>query len=783
MDRAIMQANRVQHRHPPNQEDAMITGLFTPTHIALAVAGMCLSSWTLAQTAEPDAKQKEVEAGRLTTIIVTAERRVENIQKVPNSVSSIRGEMLDVLNSGGEDMRQISGRVPSLNIESSFGRAFPRFYIRGLGNTDFDLNASQPVQLLMDDIVQENPVLKGFPMFDLASVEVLRGPQGTLFGRNSPAGVVRVETVRPSSRFEGYGALTLGQYKSINAEGAVNMPLGKDTAARVSLQSQNRDDWVKNTRSTAPTQELEGYNDNAARLQLAHNFGGGLTVLANAHHRKLNGTARVFRANIIAPGTNNLVAGFDPARVSHDGINEQKIENNGASFRLNWNFGQMALTSITGVETIRMFSRGDIDGGFGAVFLGPGNFGPGFIPFDAESADALPKHRQVTQELRLQSTSKGPTNWLLGAFYFDETLDIESLNYSSIGGNTRNGFATQRQDTKAVALFGNVTFDVSPQLKLRGGVRWTKDEKDYVADRLQAPPFSPTFIGRRTVNTSDSNTSFDVAGTYELDKDVNLYARFATGFRAPSIQGRLLFGDTPSVADSETVRSFEAGVKADLLDRRARIAANVFSYEIKDQQFTAVGGAANFNQLVNAAKGVGRGFELDGQFAASANLLLTFNASLNKTRIKDPNLRVDACGSGCTATDPVIIPADPANGRFAPNVAINGNPFPQSPEVVVNVNARYSFPLAGGDAFVMTDWRYRSKVNFFLYEAVEFTGKSLTEGGLRAGYSWGGGKYEAVAFVRNVTNQRRIVGGIDFNNLTGFINEPRVFGATFKASF
>lgn len=745
---------------------------FAPHPMALAVAGLCFAMAGQAQTAEPEAKQKEVEAGKLTTIIVTAERRVENIQKVPNSVSAIRGEMLDVLNSSGEDMRQISGRVPSLNVESSFGRAFPRFYIRGLGNTDFDLNASQPVQLLMDDIVQENPVLKGFPMFDLESVEVLRGPQGTLFGRNSPAGVVRVQTVRPTSRFEGYGALTLGRFGMINAEGALNAPLGKDTAMRVSLQSQNRDDWVKNTVASAPTKELEGHQDTAIRLQLSHNFGGGLNLLGNVHHRKLDGTARVFRANIISPGTSNLAPGFGTERVSQDGINEQDLESTGGSVRLNWNFGDATLTSITGVETLKMFSRGDIDGGAGAA-----------VPFPSESADAMPKHRQFTQELRLQSNSKGPVNWLLGAFLFDEKLNIESFSYDSgVSGNPQNGFATQEQDTKASALFGNLTYDVSTALKLRGGLRWTKDEKDFVAQRFSSP-IGGGPLGPLRERTSASNTSFDLSGTYSLDENVNLYARVATGFRAPSIQGRILFGNVVTKADSETVQSFEAGVKADLLDKRARVAANVFAYNIKDQQLTAVGGGANFNQLINAAKGTGRGFELDAQLAATDNLLLGMNLSLNETKIKDPDLRVDACASGCTILDPITAPADPSIFKFAPTVAINGNPFPQSPKVVVNLSARYSFPLAGGEAFVLTDWRYRSKINFFLYEATEFTGKALTEGGLRAGYSWGGGKYEAVAFVRNLTNQIRVVGGIDFNNLTGFINEPRVFGATFKASF
>ena len=125
---------------------------------------------------------------------------------------------------------------------------------------------------------------------------------------------------------------------------------------------------------------------------------------------------------------------------------------------------------------------------------------------------------------------------------------------------------------------------------------------------------------------------------------------------------------------------------------------------------------------------------------------------------------------------------DPAGARPG-TYSINGNPLPQAPKVTLNFSARYAMPVAGGEMFVLTDWFYRSKINFFLYEAAEYTGKALTEGGVRVGYSFGGGKYEAAAFVRNITNQVRVVGGIDFNNLTGFINEPRTFGASFKASF
>jgi iron complex outermembrane recepter protein len=724
------------------------------------------------------------EAGKLQTVTVTAERRLENIRDVPSSITALSGELLDVLNSGGQDIRLLSGRVPSLNIESSFGRAFPRFYIRGIGNTDFDINASQPVSLVYDDVVQENPILKGFPIFDMERIEVLRGPQGTLFGRNSPAGVVKFESAKPGKKFEGYGTLSVGRYSAVNAEGAVNVPLSPTAALRVAVQSQNRDDWVKNTRPTAPTQDFEGYNDNAARVQLLLSPDKNYSVLFNVHTRDLKGSARVFRANILQPGSNNFVAGFDETRVSQDAMNAQDVKNTGGSVRVRWDMGNgMALSSITGYETVKSFSRADIDGGFGAGFLGAGNFGPGFIPFDAESGDGVPKHQQLTQEFRLESTGTGALKWLAGLYYFNEELHIESFNYSTLGGSARNGFATQQQDNTAYAVFGSVNLDVSDALKLRAGLRFTDDQKDFVADRFQAPPFSPTFIGRRTANTEATNTSGDFSASYALDKSTNVYGRVATGFRAPSIQGRLLFGDTLSVAKSEKVTSYEVGVKGDFFDRRARASASLFSYTIKDQQLTAVGGAANFNQLVNAAKSVGSGAEFDLQALVTDRLLMTLGGSYNKTKIKDANLRIDACGSGCTVLDPITSPINPAIGKFAPTVSINGNPLPQAPEVTLNFSARYGMPVAGGEFYVLTDWAYRSEINFFLYESTEFRGKALLEGGLRAGYSFGQGKYEAAAFVRNIANQIRVVGGIDFNNLTGFINEPRTFGVSFKANF
>jgi iron complex outermembrane receptor protein len=163
-------------------------------------------------------------------VIVTAQKRSENIQEVPVSVATVGGEKLDALFAGGEDVLALSSRVPGLFVESSNGRAAPRFYIRGLGNTDFDLAASQPVSVIMDDVVMENVVLKSTPIFDVEQVEVLRGPQGTLFGRNTTAGIVKFDSVKPSQTFKANGTVTYGSYGSWTAEGRRRRPAGRRQA-------------------------------------------------------------------------------------------------------------------------------------------------------------------------------------------------------------------------------------------------------------------------------------------------------------------------------------------------------------------------------------------------------------------------------------------------------------------------------------------------------------------------------------------------------------------------
>ncbi|MES2317391.1 MAG: TonB-dependent receptor [Pseudomonadota bacterium] len=747
-----------------------------PSLIALAIASAFPLHAAMAQDAK--AAEESKAKGQLETVIVTAQRRSENIKDVPMAIATLKGEKLDVLTTGGQDIRFMSGRSPSLLVESDFGRSYPRFYIRGLGNIDFDLNASQPVGLVFDDVVQENPMLKGFPVFDVDQIEVLRGPQGTLFGRNSPAGVIKFDSAKPVlGKTEGYFQGGIGNFGTKNVEGAFNIPMSETVAARVSLQSQHRDDRVHNPRANAPTRDFEGYSDNAARVQVLYKPSSNFSALFNVHARDYKGSATLFRANIIKPGTNELIDNFDYASYPTDGGNLQKTNTKGASMRLRWNFDNLTLHSITGYESAGIYSRGDVDGGYGCAFCGIADSGPGFMPFPVETADILRDHKQLTQEVRLESNYKGPINWIGGLFFFSEDMAIDSIAFDSLtaGNPLSPNYSTQTQSSKAWAAFGSLNYTVSDRLKLRAGLRYTSDKKDFTAQRVE-PGATPATSGVLPVNLASNNISWDVSGTFILTPNTNLFARAASGYRAPSVQGRL-FGtaDRPTTAGAEKALSVEAGIKQDLFNKRARLSASVFSYKVDDLQLTATSGSTNKNQLINVDKAIGRGVELDFQANLADGLSASVGGSYNLTEIQHPGLRVQVCGAPCTPTNPTVLVG---GNRYS---LIDGNPLPRAPKWNGNFTLKYSIPVGNGELYAFTDWAYRSAYNMFPDEAKEFTAKSLTEGGLRAGYKWK--NYEVALYGRNITNRVQLVGAINFDNLTGIVNEPRSYGALFKATF
>jgi outer membrane receptor protein involved in Fe transport len=602
-------------------------------------------------------------------------------------------------------------------------------------------------------------------------VEVLRGPQGTLFGRNTPAGIIKFDSRKPTESKEAYALASVGSHGTFNVEGAISGALNDagTVMGRFSALSQNREDWIDNA-FTGVNDAMGGFNELAWRGQLLFEPSDELSVLLNVHGRDYDGTASIFRANVLTGGSNKLNSNYDRDTVFYDegNNNPQEAQAYGGSLKIDFEIGNgVSLTSISAVETLDNRSEGDIDGGYGAAFLP--DMGPGEIPFPSHTADGIEDLEQFTQEIRLSGEGDDGFQWQGGFYYFDSEFTVFTNPFFV-------GESRLTHSNTAWALFGQVSLPLNDRLTLVGGMRYTDDEKETTATN---PPL-PT----PDVSVDGEQTSFDVSLMMNVNDDVNVFARIANGFRAPSIQGRdvAFFGGT-SVADAETIMSYEAGFKMTLADNRVRLNGSVYHYIIDDMQLTAIGGAGNFVQLVNAEEGKGSGFDIDAEFAISENFQVTAGLSLSNTEIRDSSLVVPPCGSANEGLSPefTCTPLDPldANG----NAIVNGNPFPGAPDSTINLTARYSVPTDSGEVFFFTDWARQGQTNFFLYDSYEYFSDGNFEGGLRAGYIHGDGDWELSIFGRNITDEENLKGGIDFNNNTGFDNEPRIWGITFRKNW
>jgi len=713
----------------------------------------------------------------LEELVVTATRRAENIQDVPVSVSAVEGERLAAMFEGGEDIRALATRVPSLYAESSNGRLAPRFYIRGLGNSDFDLAASQPVSIIVDEVVLENVILKSFPLFDIERVEVLRGPQGTLFGRNTPAGIVKFDTKKPTQELDGDLTISAGELGTNTIQAAVGGGFSEAVSARIAFLYHERQDWIDND-FTGVNDALGGFHEYAYRAQLLIEPSDSFSALLNVHGRDIDGTASIFRANVLGPGSDGFNTNFDRDTVSFDegSNNPQHAQGEGGSLKLDFRFGgNTTLTSVTAYETTESSSLGDIDGGFGADFLPfvgpcPPGSAPGSrcIPFPSQTQDGIDDLDQFTQELRIASQASDAFFWQAGVFYFDSEFSVTTTPFFVAP-------TTLTHENTAWAVFGHVSYDVTEALTVTGGARFTDDEKDLT---VQASP-----IPTAPQNVSDSQVSWDLSALYRVSDQFNIYGRLASGFRAPTIQGRdIAFFGSPSIADSETITSIEAGFKSQLAGNRVRLNGSVFYYEIEDQQLSAIGGGGNFVQLVNADKGTGLGFDLELEFLATDNLLFTAGLSYTDTEIQDDTLTILPCGAVLGMAAGFCTVRDPVNPNFT--AVVDGNAFPQAPEYIATITARYGIPVGDrGEFFFYTDWAFQGETQFFIYESAEYFSDESYEGGARIGYSHDNGKWELALFGRNITDEENVKGGIDFNNFTGFDNEPSIIGVSFKTRF
>ena len=711
----------------------------------------------------------------LEEIVVTAQKRDENIQDVPISITQMSGDRLNARFAGGGDILQLASAVPNLHIESSNGRLAPRFYLRGLGNADFTSAASQPVSVVFDEVAMEKSALKAFPVFDMANIEIARGPQGSLFGRNTTAGIVHIKSARPTEEYQGYVKATAGNMQTFNAEGAFGGTLvdGK-LLGRFSFLNQNRGDWIDNPILGT---ELGDHNIRAARVQLLWTPREDVTVWFMHQRQDSEAVVSMFRGNVFDKGSNKLNSNYSRDTVFFDGGdgNNGYVKSRGTTLKVDWDVGDYTITSITARHDVYdRLGRGDIDGGFGCLFTcggvpsGPAStpFSPFNSPFVVDiDTGGSPTVEQLTQEIRVASNLDGPLNYQFGMFYFDDK--INSGNSSKNAGAAV--FAPNSLsiiDNTSWAFFGQGTYELTEQWTLTAGLRYTDDEKD--ADHID-------FTGNVVtvpISLSDDFLSFDVSLAYAWNDSTQVYARAASGFRAPTIQDRIQDDPEVTTADSEDIMSYEIGIKGQA--DRFRYSAAVFYYEINDMQLVAIGGTSNSTTLLNAKEGTGQGFEAEMQYLLTDNLILSAGFGYADTEINDPDLAVPA--------GPVTTPLDPLNAAgFA---LIDGNPFQHAPEWTANIELDYTHLLSDDrELYFFTDWKWKGETQDFLYESKEYVFDTQFEGGLRVGYRDLTRDFEIGLFVRNITDEDNPIGGIDFANNTGYVNEPRVWGGEFHLRF
>ncbi|RMB35917.1 iron complex outermembrane receptor protein [Sphingomonas sp. PP-F2F-G114-C0414] len=758
--------------------------------LSVAFGSVLAGSAAFAQDAAP-VQEQAAPADGLGDIVVTAERRSENLQKVPLSVGVASGDALRAYTAGGDDtLLALSGRVPGLYVESTTGRIFPRFYIRGLGNIDFYLGASQPVTIIQDDVILEHVVLKSNPVFDVRQVEVLRGPQGSLFGRNTTAGIIKFDTNKPTNDFDSRASASVGSYNSVSLDAGVGGPLIKDLLAiRLSTLIQHRENYVDNrfagvsadNTATPRKDAMGGFDDRNVRVQLALTPGDRFTLDLSGHARWYDGTSTLFHRGALKKGSNDVSA--EPRNVvSYDEGNDnpQSYNTYGGSARATYDFGPAALTSITAYETTSGFSRGDTDGGAGANFP-VGGVASGF----GQSQGQIRDLDQWSQEVRLAGTPGGRFNWQVGGLYFD-TRDITDFYqrgfFLTTAARNPNNWVRLHDVNTSWAGFGQVSYELVDKLTLTVGGRVTEDKKrTQLLKTADTAAGVVTYRGRTDVTLKATKPSWDASLLYQASPDVSLYTRVAEGFRGPTIQGRsAVFNSDFTTAKSETILSWEGGVKSRLLNNTLSLNATVFAYRVKDIQLN--GNDVNGNGvLFNADKADAYGMEAEANWKPVPNLTLGAGLSLLHSKIRDKNVYAQVCILNgvvvCTVEDPTI---KVGANTFA---QINGNPLPNAPEYNVDLNARYDQPLGnGGRAFIAGDFNIQGYTQFVLYKTKEFTANGNFEGGLKIGYAAPDDAYELAVFARNITGEKNLKGVIE-NYMAAVFNEPRIIGVSLSGKF
>jgi iron complex outermembrane recepter protein len=764
--------------------------MITRTHSRRRLSGAaCLILSTAAagsmQCSRVWAADASDDAGGLQEIVVTAERMRTSLQETPVSVTAFDADRLQAL--GATTLQDISAFTPGLQIAGT-GSGSGTLAIRGIGVNSTALSVSPSVGIYVDDVYFPSAAGNLLSLFDVAQVEVLRGPQGTLFGRNTIAGAIQYTTVKPSTEgISGFVEASGGNLGRADFSGAFNIPLGNTFAMRLSLASRQLDGYVhdvlndidrgseriKEGRLQAlwtPTDQLsvlvEGNsiqknNNGAAQVVLGVNPNSFLVGLAES--TGAGQPPSVPYTSALVSSSRDEIAGYNSPSYS---IFRYGSGQGSITYRFN---DSISLTSITAYS--ESIYGGAADGDSTPVQI----------------ISVLLGHDQtdlLTQELRLAGHAFGnKLLWTTGAYYFDQHRTVN-------GGEFGIGllpFTPSPPDTdlksKAWALYGQATYNFTDRLSGTVGARYSSEKADGTATPpfAQAVPgtvcggaFAPCGVVSGTASSTFSNTSPYVNLQLQAAPDIMAYAKASEGFRA----GGDLFVNGVSgwvPYDQETAWTYELGSRMEFLDKQLRINPTVFYTDWKNIQFNALDPIGE-PYTRNAGDAVIKGGELEVQFAPTRKLLLNASVSYldaHYTRI-DPSVEFET----------IVTPAGPENQV---NLAL-GDPLQQTPKFKYTAGASYSVPLATyGRLSADIDYAWvdtiRGEVTHS--DTVQLPSYSLLNA--RLAYISASDRWSVALFGTNLTNRYYFISGFDLLNGPGAKEVtpglPREYGITLRYNF
>jgi iron complex outermembrane receptor protein len=712
-----------------------------------------------------------VNAAELEEVLVTATRRQESTQDIPISVTAFSADAIEEL--GFSQSFDVASQVPNFEFMGEVSSTVPFIFLRGIGNTSFFASSINPVAMYVDSVYLGQNITQGFQLFDLERVEVLRGPQGTLFGRNTTAGLVHFLTRRPSVEdgLNMRGEVKGGDYGRLDVEGAVGFPLGDQAAVRVAAIQQMGSGEYDNANPFRDVDEFGDVDMRSMRGQLLWAPNSDIDILIRGHWGEDNSEINADKPGyIISPfGVPNCPPGavsgalnngcsdpfgigltvdpdFDDVQFTFDPY--QEVDTWGVAGELNWQFGDYTLTSLTAFNSADQRRFEDDDANILAflsdTFLADTDF--------------------FSQEVRLTSNLDGRFNWILGAYYYTDELDSAlHFNNRDLGPPPGTGIPVpvgiaQRihQETDSWSVFGEVTYELIERLTARAGLRLTDDERkvdinSFFMNGLLIPTTTwidydqadAAFLFPLILPTELEDSWFEWSGRlavdYAIDDDRMVYFSASRGFKGGEFNGGALLDiSEATIADPEFMNSFELGYKGTHLDGTLQTNVTGFFMQYDDQQ-VLISGATPFGllpSLQNAAKSNIKGVELEVQWRPNDSWFLLLGGAYLDARFDeflDPALGVDR-----------------ADNRLA-----------HAPEWNLNGVVRYTQPIGAGTAAAQIDWNWQDD-QFFTVENLD----SLREDdyavvNARASYRFWDDRVELALIVRNIFDEEYKVTGFD----------------------